>query len=158
MAPALYPKWKQAVWQEAHTAANDVSLDQGDAAHGVYCALVTLGGGAGQYTYNATHTFYTDITAGSIQGTPLQITAPTVSLAANPVAGGQGGLFDGNDCTFVPVTGTAVGALILYRHNPGANTTWRLVYYYDTTGFGLPVTANGGNVIVSWSPSGIFVL
>jgi hypothetical protein len=153
MAPALYPKWKQCNWQEAQT---NRSLDQGDVNNGVYCALVMIGGS--NYVYSTAHQFYSDIGGANILGTPQQITSPTVTIAANPAGGFQGGLFDGNDCTYVPVTGGTIGALILYRRNAGANTTWRLVFYYDTTGFGLPATPAGGNIIVSWSPNGIFVL
>jgi len=115
--------------------------------------------GGGNYVYSAAHQYYSDLVATNILGTPQQITNPVVTVGANPAGpGAQGALFDGNDCTYIPVTGGTVGGLVIYRHNSGANTTWRLVYYYDTTGFGLPVTPNGGNIIVSWSPSGIFAL
>jgi hypothetical protein len=145
---ALYPKWKQALVTEALTLK---SLDQGDAANGVYCALVTIGGA--NYVYSQAHQFYTDLGA-NVQGVPLQVTAPTVSVAT--VAGSTGLVFDGNDCTFISVAGT-IGAVVLYRHNPGANTTWRLVYYLDTVTSGLPVTPAGGNLVVSWNPNGIFM-
>jgi hypothetical protein len=51
-----------------------------------------------------------------------------------------------------------VEALVIYRKNTGANTTWRLMSYYDTAGGGLPVTPNGGNITVTWNVSGIFQL
>lgn len=147
---ALYPKWKQALVQEAQTLK---SLDQGTATDGVYCALLTIGGA--NYVYSAAHQFYTDLGA-NVVGTPLQITAPTVAIGTT--AGGvQGPVFDGNDCTYISVTGT-VGALVLYRHNSGANTTWRLVYYLDTVATGLPISPAGGNIVVSWNPSGIFLI
>lgn len=146
---ALYPKWKQALVTEAQA---NKGLDQPDAPNGVYCALLTIGGA--NYVYSQAHQFYTDLGA-NIQSTPLQIVAPTAAVGT--VGANTGMIFDGSDCTFIFVSGTTIGAIALYRHNPGANTTWRLVYYYDNTGFGLPVTPNGGNLIVSWSPSGIFL-
>jgi hypothetical protein len=149
MANALYPKWKQALVQEAQTLK---SLDQSDAADGVYCALLTIGGT--NYVYSQAHQFYTDLGA-NIQGTPLQVTNPTVNTGT--VGASTGLIFDGDDATYIFVSGTAIGAVVLYRHNPGANTTWRLVYYYDNTGYGLPVTPNGGNLIIAWSPNGIFL-
>jgi hypothetical protein len=145
---ALYPKWKQALEQEAQA---NKSLDQVDVANGVYCALVTIGGA--NYVYSQAHQFYSDLGA-NVQGTPLQVTAPTVNVGT--VGANTGLIFDGNDCTFISVAGT-VGALVLYRHNAGANTTWRLVYYLDTPAAGLPVTPAGGNIIVAWSPNGIFL-
>ena len=47
---------------------------------------------------------------------------------------------------------------MIYRKNAGANTTWRLVLYEDTSVTGLPVTPNGGNIVVTWNASGIFTL
>ena len=147
MTNALYTKWKQALVQQAQTFK---TLDVNDGGvNNPYCALVTIGAGA--YVYSAAHQYYSDIGGTNIQGTPQPILAPTLT------PGSTGVVFDGGDCTYIPVFGTSVGGLIIYRHNSGANTTWRLVYYYDTTGFGLPVTPNGGNVIVSWNPSGIFL-
>jgi hypothetical protein len=68
------------------------------------------------------------------------------------------GLFDGDDCTFTAVSGTIIGAIVIYRKNAGANTTWRLVLYEDTSVTGLPVTPNGGNIVITWNASGIFQL
>jgi hypothetical protein len=65
---------------------------------------------------------------------------------------------DGNDVTFSAVSGASVEALVLYRKNAGANTTWRLVAYIDTSVTGLPVTPNGGDISITWSVSGIFSL
>ena len=65
-------------------------------------------------------------------------------------------MFDGGDLTYTSVSGGSVEALIIYRLNTGANTTWRLMSYYDTAGGGLPVTPNGGNITVTWNVSGIF--
>jgi hypothetical protein len=141
MANVVYPKYKTALME----GATNVSLDQDTTTDGVYCALIDLG----TYTYDATDEFYSDLTG--IVSTPVRITSPTVGSVAEAV-------FDGADITFPSVTGNTVEALVIYRHNSGANTTWRLVCFIDTSVTGLPVTPNGGDITVTWNSSGILIL
>lgn len=138
MANALYPPYKQSL------LAGDANadLDNDTSTDGPFVALVDTG----TYTYNAAHDFYNDLSG--IVGTDQRITAPTVTS----------GLFDGGDLTYTAVSGNSIEALVIYRHNSGANTTWRLVAYIDTSVTGLPVTPNGGNITVTWNASGIFQL
>ena len=138
MANALYPKWKEALIQNSA----DSDLD-GTGSTGVFCALIDTG----TYTYNSAHEFYSSLSG--IVGTDQEIGA-TKSYT--------NGVFDGADLTFSSVTGASVEALVIYRKNAGANTTWRLVAYIDTGVTGLPVTPNGGNITVTWNASGIFAL
>jgi len=139
MANAVYPKYKEALL--AGTSGYD--LDNDNTTDGVYVALIDTG----TYTYSAAHDFYNDISA-SIIGTPVRITTPTVTS----------GTFDGDNVTFTAVTGNSVEALIIYRKNAGANTTWPLVAYRDTDVTGLPVTPNGGDTAITWNASGILML
>lgn len=139
MANAIYPKYKQSLLTEADA---NKSLDQSTANVAPYAALVDTG----TYTYSATHQFYSSLTG--VVGTDQQITTPTVSS----------GLFDGDDCTFPSVTGNSVEAVVVYRKNAGANTTWRLVLYDDTSITGAPVTPNGGDIRITWNASGIMQL
>lgn len=138
MTDALYPKWKEALIQ----SSADADLD-GSGTTGVYAALVDTG----TYTYNAAHEFYSSLSG--IVGTDQEIGA-TKSYT--------NGVFDGADVTFTAVTGNTVEAIVLYRKNAGANTTWRLIAYIDTSVTGLPVTPNGGDIAISWNASGIFAL
>ena len=138
MANALYPKWKEALLQNSA----DSDLD-GSGTTGVYAALVDTG----TYTYNAAHEFYSSLSG--VVGTDQEIGA-TKSYT--------NGVFDGADVSFPSVTGNTVEALVLYRKNAGANTTWRLIAFIDTGVTGLPVTPNGGNINVTWNASGIFSL
>jgi hypothetical protein len=93
------------------------------------------------------HQFYSSLTG--IAGTDQRVSTPTVT----------NGTFDGDDLTYTAVaSGASLEALVLYRHNSGANTTWRLIAYIDTGVTGLPVTPNGGNITVTWNASGIFTL
>lgn len=174
----VYPKYRQALVQEAQTLK---SLDQSDATNGVYCALVQIQAANPNvsYTYDPSHQFYTDLVApnglppGSqplavlnVGGGPpagailVQVTTPTITTIGTGTFPGP--VFDGDDCTFLQVTSifagfNVVGALVLFRHNAGANNTWRLIYYCDT-GAGFPVQPNGGNVTINWNASGIFML
>jgi hypothetical protein len=135
MANAVYPKIKES-WL---SAATNSSLDQDDTTNGPFCALVDTG----TYTYSSAHQFYSSLSG--VVGTDQRIAGPSVT----------GGLFDGGDLTFTAVTGNSVEALVIYRKNSGANTTWRLAFYIDTGATGLPVTPNGGNITVTWNASGI---
>lgn len=141
MANAIYPIYKTALG----TAASNVSLNVDDATDGPFLALVDTG----TYTYSAAHDFYNDLSG--IVGTDQRIVAPTFGSVSQ-------GTFDGNNCTFTAVSGNSVEALVIYRKNAGANTTWRLVCFLDTGHTGLPVTPNGGDIIVSWHANGIFTL
>lgn len=138
MANAIYPKWKEALLQNSA----DSDLD-GTGATGVFCALVDTG----TYTYSAAHEFYSSLSG--IVGTDQEIGATKTYT---------NGTFDGADIVHSSVTGNSVEALVLYRKNAGANTTWRLVAYIDTGVTGLPVTPNGGNINTTWNASGIFTI
>ena len=138
MANAIYPIYKQAL------LAGDANadLDNDNSTDGPFVALVDTA----TYTYSAAHDFYSDLSG--IVGTDQRITTPTVTT----------GLFDGANVTFTAVSGATVEALVIYRKNAGANTTWRLVAYIDTGVTGLPVTPNGGDITITWNASGIFQL
>lgn len=139
MPNAIYPLYKQSL------LAGDANadLDNNTVTDGVYVALIDTG----VYTYSASHQFYSSAVAGAV-GTPQRITSPTVT----------NGVLDGGDVTFPAVTGASAEALIIYRQNSGANTTWRLVAYIDTGVTGLPVTPNGGDITIQWNASGILAL
>jgi len=136
MANSLYPLWKKAVLD--NTANSD--LDDAEGATGVFAALIDTG----TYTYSDAHQFYSSLSG--VVGTDQEITTKTTT----------GGIFDGDDVTYTAVTGATVEAIVLYRKNAGANTTWQLVAYIDTGVTGLPVTPNGGNISIAWNASGIF--
>jgi hypothetical protein len=138
MANAVYPLFKQSLLA-GDTLAD---LDNNTTTDGPFVALVDTG----TYTYSAAHQYYNSLSG--VVGTDQRITSPTVT----------NGLFDGGDLTYTSVTGNSVEALVIYRKNSGANTTWRLFAYIDTSVTGLPVTPNGGNITVTWNGSGIIQL
>lgn len=137
MANAVFVKYKEALLG----AAADSALT-GTGATGLYVALVDTG----TYTFNASHEFYSSLSG--IVGTDQEIENVTLT----------DGVIDGDDVTFTAVSGATVEALVLYRKNAGADTTWRLVAFIDTGQTGLPITPNGGNITITWSASGIIQL
>lgn len=140
MANALYPEWKEDLL--AGTSGRD--LDNDNATDGPFVALYDVGAGG---AYDSADEFYSSVVAGEV-GTPQRLTGPTVA----------NGTFDGSNVTFTAVSGATVEALIIYRHNSGANTTWPVVAYIDSSVTGLPVTPNGGDISITWNASGIFTL
>ena len=139
MTNAVYPIYKQALMKACAT----VSLN-GTTTNGPFVALVDTN----TYSFATANTFYNPSLTGII-GTPMNITSPTV----------VGKVFDGCNVTFTAVTtATSIEALVIYRKNTGADTTWRLAIYEDTSVTGLPVTPNGGDISISWNASGILAL
>ena len=143
MASAIYPLYKTALM----LGSSNVSLNVDDTTDGPFVSLIDTN----DVPYSAAHDFYDDVVAANV-GTSQRISTPTVGSVS-------AGTFDGNNVTFSAVTGDQCEALIIYRHNAGANTTWRLVCYLDSANVtGLPVTPNGGDITVTWNASGIFTL
>ncbi|MBI0474430.1 hypothetical protein D9601_03505 [Sphingomonas sp. MA1305] len=138
MANKLYPKYKQALL----TAG--VNLVSGT----VKAQLVDTS----TYTYSDTHQFLSDVPAAARYGTAATLANKTV----------VNGLFDADDALFTSVPAGSSGstdkeeAIILYL-DTGTASTSQLIYYIDTA-TGLPVTPNGGNIVVSWDANGIFQL
>lgn len=94
------------------------------------------------YTPNfATHEFLSDVTEiARIKG-PVQLTL--LSRAAS-----TGGAADAENITFTSVTGPSIEAIIIYAHRTAENDS-PLIAYIDTA-TGLPITPNGGDIIVTW--------
>ncbi len=136
MANAVYPEYKEFLISGAAT----VSLNVDDATDGPFIQLTD----AGAYTYSSAHSFYSDVVAGLV-GAVVRLDNPTVA----------NGVFDADNITFTAVSGAQSEALIIYRHNAGANTTWKLVLYQDTGVTNLPVTPNGGDITVTFDAAGI---
>lgn len=123
MASSLYPKGKE----KFLTGAINLSSDT------IKVAMVDTG----TYTYNATHEFYSSVSAAVI-GTPQTLGTKTVT----------DGVFDAADATFTAVSGASVEALVIYK-DTGSAATSPLIAFIDT-GTGLPVTPNGGDITITW--------
>jgi hypothetical protein len=125
MANALYTKFKEGLLN------GDFDLNAND----VRAILVDLA----DYTLDiATHNALDDVPAGA--------RAATATLTTESITDG---VFDADDATFTAVpTGDICEAVILYKHT-GTESTSLLMAYIDTA-TGLPVTPNGGNIVVQW--------
>jgi hypothetical protein len=93
------------------------------------------------YTFNqSTHEFLSDIPAGARVAVSTSLTGKTST----------DGVADATDLnpTFTAVSGAQSEAVVLYKHT-GVEGTSRLIAYIDTA-TGLPVTPNGGDILVVW--------
>ena len=135
MANALYPLWKEQLLQ--FTTNNNLS------AGTVKAALVDTG----TYTYSAAHQFFSSVTG--VAGTPVTLGTKTFT----------GGVFKAATSTFTAVSNGSVSveAIIIYIDTGVAGTS-PLVCFLDTGITNMPVTPNGGDIVVTWSGSGIFGL
>ena len=105
--------------------------------------------GTTPYTFSQTHANLSDVPAGSILAAAQALATKT---STNGTAGAANVTFPS-----VPAGTTPIGALILYK-DTGTSTTSTLVAYIDTAS-GLPVTPNGGSIIVQWdATNGILTL
>lgn len=130
MANAKYPKWKEAIIQ---------ALANSSLGGTVKAALVD----AGVYTYSAAHEFQTSLSG--VIGTAQTLASKTY----------VNGVFDAADVTFTAVTGASTEAIVIYI-DTGTPATSRLVAYLDTGYTNLPVTPNGGDIVIQWAVAGIF--
>ena len=115
----------------------------------IRCCLVDMG----LYTLNlAGHTYLSEVGTigggGSIRMVSGNFTTKTAT----------GGAADADNITFSAVSGTSLEAIIIYQHitDPASSP---LLAFIDTA-TGLPITPNGGDIIVTWDngPNKIFKL
>lgn len=93
----------------------------------------------GAYTANfSTHEFLSDVAGAARIAGPITLVSKTTT----------GGAADAGDTTFTSVSGTSIEAIILYK-DTGVEGTSPLIAYIDTA-TGLPITPNGGDIIVTW--------
>ncbi|ENU18649.1 hypothetical protein F994_02776 [Acinetobacter bohemicus ANC 3994] len=101
----------------------------------VKCLLVDTGAYTPQ---TSVHQYLSDIP------TSARVAGP-VLMSAKSTAGGAA---DAADVTFTAVSGNSIEAIIVYIDSGSENTS-PLVAYIDTA-TGLPITPNGGDIIVTW--------
>lgn len=80
----------------------------------------------------------------------------TGTLASKTVVTATGtSTFDAADTTLSAVTGDQSETVVIYKDSGVAGTS-QLIVYFDTFASGMPVTPNGGDIVLSWNASGIF--
>ena len=84
------------------------------------------------------HEFLSDIPTSARISHPVTLTGKSTT----------GGAADADDCTFTSVSGPSAEALVVYADS-GEESTSPLILYADTA-TGLPITPNGGDIIVTW--------
>ena len=93
----------------------------------------------GAYTpQTSVHQYLSDVSASSRVAGPVTLTSKTTT----------GGAADAADVTFTSVTGPSIEAIIIYA-DTGTESTSPLMAFIDTA-TGLPITPNGGDIIVTW--------
>lgn len=93
----------------------------------------------GTYTPNlSAHEFLSDISSGARIAMSGAFTGKTTT----------GGAADANDITYTSVTGPSIEAIVIFK-DTGTDSTSPLIAYIDTA-TGLPITPNGGDIIVTW--------
>jgi hypothetical protein len=97
----------------------------------------------------ATHQDWADVSAASVP-TSVVMTGTAITQPSGATIA-----FDAADVTFTSVTGDQAEQVLIWFDTAGANTTDILICKFGTA-TGLPVTPNGGNIIVQWNASGIF--
>ena len=93
----------------------------------------------GAYTpQTAVHQYLADIPISARIAGPVTLTTKATT----------GGAADGADVTFTSVTGPSIEAIVIYSDS-GSEATSPLISFIDTA-TGLPITPNGGDIIVTW--------
>ena len=93
----------------------------------------------GAYTpQTAVHQYLSDVSMSARIAGPVSLTSKTTT----------GGAADAADVTFTSVSGSSIEAIIIYS-DTGTESTSPLIAFIDTA-TGLPITPNGGDIIVTW--------
>ena len=93
----------------------------------------------GAYTpQTAVHQYLSDIPTSARIAGPVTLTSKTTT----------GGAADAADITFTSVSGPSIGAIVIYM-DTATESTSPLIAFIDTA-TGLPITPNGGDIIVTW--------
>jgi hypothetical protein len=92
----------------------------------------------GAYTYSAAHDFHDDVAGGSIIAGPA-------TLGTKATTGGSA---DAADVTFSAVSGVSIEAILIYKFVTVSSDSPLMAYIAPATG--LPITPNGGDIIVTW--------
>ena len=142
MANALYGAFKQVLLGDNAIAGFSVpDLEGGDHR------LILVDNA--DYTVNlGTHQDLADIAAAAREET-VALTSESVALSGSTVT------YDSADPTFAAASGDVSESLVIYE-STGVEGTSLLIVYYDTFASGMPVTPNGGDIVVTVNASGWF--
>lgn len=99
---------------------------------------------AAVYTLDVSHQYLNQLTEGARVATAVTLGSKTYA----------DGCADAADSTFAQVSGPSIEAIVIYKevldiNNAVDETASPLIAYIDTA-TGLPITPNGGDIIVTW--------
>jgi hypothetical protein len=97
-----------------------------------------------------THQDVADVTTAFVP-TPVVMTGTAITNPSSATV-----RWDANDVTFTSVSGATCEQVVTYFETAGATSTDILICKFGVQSNGLPVTPNGGNIVVQWNASGIF--
>lgn len=88
----------------------------------------------------------------------IVVSARVAAAIALANKGMTAGVASADNLLFPLVTGSVIGAIVIYK-DTGSDATSPLIAYVDTA-TGLPFTPNGGNIVVAWDtgPNKVFKL
>lgn len=132
MTNQAYPSWKENMLG----VGTRVDID----ADAIKQILVD----SADYTFSAAHDFLNDV------GAPARVSTSAALTTKTAVAG----VLDFDDFTFVAVTGDQSEYIIGYDDTPATEATKQLLWFFDTFTSGMPVTPNGGDILVQVHASG----
>jgi hypothetical protein len=90
-----------------------------------------------------------DITGGARVSVSANLTSKTVGVVGD-------GVFDHADETHTAVTGASIESITYYKHS-GTESTSPLISNHDNWS-NLPLTPNGGNIVVAPAAGGVFAV
>lgn len=125
MANTLFDKARQRFLEAQIDWMNDT----------IKCILVDTGAYTPQ---TAVHEYLSDISQSARIAGPVTLTSKSTT----------GGAANAADVTFTSVTGPSIEAIVIYS-DTGTEATSPLIAWIDTA-TGLPITPNGGDIIVTW--------
>lgn len=101
----------------------------------IKCLLVDTGAYTPQ---TSVHEYLSDVPTSARIAGPVTLTSKSTT----------GGAADAADVTFTSVSGASIEAIIIYS-DTGTESTSPVIAFIDTA-TGLPITPNGGDIIVTW--------
>jgi hypothetical protein len=103
------------------------------------------------YTFDATHTTYADVSSDEVSGTGYSAGGEGLSsLSVSQTAGTAS--WDAGDTTWAGSTITADGAVIVYTDDGTTDSSDKLLCYID---FGADHSSSSGNFTIAWDSAGI---
>lgn len=116
------------------------SHNREEALSAIASGVLKVIGVSNGYTFSAAHTSPNDIASGRIVTSNNQLASVTIT----------DGVLDAADLTLTAVTGSsAIAAFIVYTV-AGTSASSTMHVYIDSAASGLPVTPNGGDIVISW--------